>query len=394
MRRVAWCASIIAAVFASGCPLRVVASSGTADVHVHVSFDAGGARGALCRLHNTLLHEQRIADGSGMADFDGVQAGKYGLDCELKGYEPARSEVLVRSGDLDVNVDVRLGLHEIGRVAAHASAITSARLLTRGSPLGKISENLYDLMNSAGGANILTDASGSLVGVSLEGRDPRMTQYGFDGTRVPEPGALRALDADLLQSAQTDDAKSEVDFYTLAPTTFPEYTYRQTLGGFGAQTTQAGVRGSIGSVGFVVQGKVRGQRSALDNATYLDSSGLRYRHAGAFHGDGLLAKISAPLNDNFTFTAETLIRRSTTLPIDAFFAGSLPSGAGPGNTVAFSSSLTKVQLEGEIGRWQTKFNATTIRTNQLFDYSNRVVDCSRCRCRRCTTSGSTSSMRR
>jgi len=128
--------------------------------------------------------------------------------------------VTVREDDAEVNVDVGMRLVVIGRIQARLPATTS-HILTRASPLGKLSQNLYELMNKTGGANVLTDASGSLVGISLEGRDPRMTEYGFDGTRIPEPGALRALDADLLASAQLDDAKSEADFYTLAPTTYP-----------------------------------------------------------------------------------------------------------------------------------------------------------------------------
>jgi hypothetical protein len=350
------------------------ASAGTStDVYVHVSHDAHRLGGAVCRLRSVLQHVQRIVDRDGTAKFQNVVAGKYSVECELSGFDVARSDVFVHEDDVELHVEVRLHLHEIGRVSAREPAATTTRILTRGSPLGKLSQNLYDLMNSVGGANILTDASGSLVGISLEGRDPRLTQYSFDGSRIPEPGALRALDADLLQSSRLDDGKSEVDFYTLAPTTFPEYTLRQAVGGFGSGATQLSVRGSVGSVGYVLQGKVRTQDSALNNATYVDTSGLRYKHIGALHGDGLLAKLSAPVSKTFTLTAETLLRGSTTLPIDTFFAGPLPSGAGPGNVLTSLSAFTKAELEGDIGRWHASFNATTIRTSEDFDYRNRIV---------------------
>ena len=370
--RVKWCVPVAALAVVFGCASAACAT-GSADVFVHVAYNAGHMRGALCRLRNPLLHVQQITDRDGDAKFGNVAAGKYQVECELKGFDSARSDVFVHDADAELHVEVRLQLHEIGRTVARGPAATTARMATRATPLGKLSQDLYAALNSIGGANVLTDSSGSLVGVSLEGRDPRMTQYGFDGSRIPEPGALRAFDADLLQAAQLDDGKSEVDFYTLGPTTFPEYTLRKTVGGFGAGATQLGVRGSFGSVGYVLQGKVRGQRSALDNATYLDTSGLTYKHTGTFQGDGLLAKVSAPLDKNFTLTVETLLRGSTTLPIDTFFAGPLPSGSGPGNVVRSSSALTKAQLEGEIGHWQAKFNATTIRTKQEFDYQNRIV---------------------
>jgi hypothetical protein len=361
---------VIAAVLGTA---QSASASSSAAVSVHVSYDRTALPGVLCRLRNALFHDQRIADREGNLKFDGVSAGKYRVECTLQGYRSAQSDVAVRDDDVEIHVDVRLQLQQIGRVQSRGSAASTSRILTRAAPLGKLSQNLYEMVNSIGGANVITDASGSLVGISLEGRDPRMTQYGFDGTRIPEPGALRALDADLLQSAQVDDAKSEADFYTLAPTTYPEYTVRQMFGGFGAASTQAGVRGSAGAVGYVVQGKFRAQRSALDGAVYQDTSGLTYRHAGTFGGDGLLAKLSAPVNNNFTLTVETLVRQSTTSPIDAFYDGPVPSGSGPGNSVTASSALTKAQLEGELGRWQVKLNATSIRTRQTFDYRNRVV---------------------
>ena len=370
--RVSWWS----AAFLAATTVPVLAQSasafGAAAVSVHVSYEKTALRGVLCRLQNAFFHDQRISDAGGDLKFDAVAAGKYVVECSLGGYEPAKSDVTVREDDAEVNVDVGMRLVVIGRIQARLPATTS-HILTRASPLGKLSQNLYELMNKTGGANVLTDASGSLVGISLEGRDPRMTEYGFDGTRIPEPGALRALDADLLASAQLDDAKSEADFYTLAPTTYPEYTARQLFGGFGADATQIGLRGSAGSLGYVLQTKFREQRSALDGAVYTDTSGLTYRHAGAFHGDGLLAKLSAPVGDNFTVTVEGLLRQSTTLPIDTFYDGPLPSGSGPGNSVASSSALTKAQVEGELGHWQIKLNATAIRTNQTFDYLDRVV---------------------
>jgi hypothetical protein len=359
-------------VFAMVLGAAQAAQAANTAVSVRVSYHAAGMSGAVCKLRNPFFHDQRMTDKAGEVTFEGIAAGAYTVDCTLAGYEPATAEIVVRDEDAAVHVDVPLRLHEIGRVQAR-TPVTTTRTVTRATPLGKLSRNLYDALNSIGGANVLTDSSGSLVGISLEGRDPRMTQYAFDGSRIPEPGALRALDADLLQSVQVDDTKSEADFYTLAPTTYPEYTVRQTVGGFGARTTQAGVRGSIGSLGYVLQGKFRGQDSALNDAVYRDTSGLTYRHTGTFSGDGLLAKLSAPVNQNFTLTVETLLRRSTTLPIDPYYDGPLPSGSGPGNTASSSSALTKAQLDGELGRWQVKLNATAIRTQQSLDYRNRVV---------------------
>jgi hypothetical protein len=370
--RVAWCAWFLTLAVACASPLPASASAQT-KVVVHVISDGADVRQATCRLHSALRHELRISDIAGIAEFGSVDPGKYFLQCELGGFDPATAAVQVRDDDAEVRVDVRMRRHEIGRVTARPPAVTTVRIVSRSTPLGKVSTSLYDAMNRLGGANVLTDSGGSLLGVSLEGRDPRLTQYTFDGARIPEPGALRAIDADLLQSAQLDDAKSEVDFYTLAPTSYPEYTLRETAGGFGARSSQLGVRGTAGAIGYVLQGTVRTQGTPLSNATYLDTSGLTYKHFGALHADGVLAKVSAPLNQSFTVTAETLLRTSTMLPVDTYFIGPLPSGAGPGNMVLASSALTKVQLEGEIGRWQTKFNATTIRTRQTFDYRDRIV---------------------
>jgi len=362
-------------IFAAAALIAPSAASAAASekVVVHVTVDGAAVRGAMCRLRSPLRHELRISDASGIAEFAAIDPGKYTVQCDVAGFDIATADLQVRDDDSEVRVELRLRRHEIGRVAARPPPVTTVRIVSRAAPLGKISVNLYDAMNRLGGANVLTDAGGSLLGVSLEGRDPRLTQYTFDGARIPEPGALRALDADLLQSAQLDDAKTEVDFYTLGPTSYPEYTLRETAGGFGAGSTQLGVRGTSGSIGYVLQGTARTQRSPLTNATYLDTSGLTYKHSGALHADGLLAKVSAPLGERFTITAETLVRGTTMLPVDVYFDGPLPSGAGPGNVVRSSSALSKVQIEGEIARWQTKFNATTIRTRQSSDYRDRVV---------------------
>jgi hypothetical protein len=364
-----WIAIVAAALYAPSAAYAAL----SAKIVVHVTADGADVRQATCRLRSIARRELRISDASGIAEFAGLDPGKYAVQCDVAGFEAATADIEVRNEDAEVRVELRLRRHEIGRVSARPPPVTTVRIVSRAAPLGKISTDLYEAMNRLGGANVLTDAGGSLLGVSLEGRDPRLTQYTFDGARIPEPGALRALDADLLQSAQLDDARTEVDFYTLGPTSYPEYTLRETAGGFGAASTQFGIRGTSGSVGYVVQGTARAQGSPLSNATYLDTSGLTYKHSGALHADGILAKMSAPLNEKFTVTAETLVRGSTMLPVDAYFDGPLPSGAGPGNVVRSSSALSKVQLEGEIGRWQTKVNATAIRTRQMSDYRNRVV---------------------
>ena len=268
-----------------------------------------------------------------------------------------------------------LELPRIGQTHAAAPAVSAAApvIVSRNAPLGRISGSLYDALNSLGGAQIVVGSSGELTGISLEGKDPRLTQYSFDGSRLSDPAAIRAIPDDVLQSVSVDDGRGQIDLYTLAPTAYPEYWARQRLGGFGGNALQLGARGAIGSAGFVVQVSESGVRSPLDGSRYRDLSGLDYVHEGWARGATLLAKTAFPIGPMLTATVESLRGDTTGRPIDATLFGAVASGLGPGNWTAGRSSVDRLEIEGDANQWHVRGDAGVYGTHDIVDDSDRIV---------------------
>src|ERR1700735_2363054 len=108
-----WSAGIAAIVFVV-LAWQVSAATSPA-VIVHVAYEGAPQRGALCRLHTLFVHDQRLSDGGGDVTFEGVAPGKYLLECALAGYQTAKTDVVVRDADVELHVEIRLQLQEIGR---------------------------------------------------------------------------------------------------------------------------------------------------------------------------------------------------------------------------------------------------------------------------------------
>jgi hypothetical protein len=351
------------------------AASGIAELVVKVSFDGRTVTQGTCRLTNPVVRRQARIDAEGESRFESVESGRYLLECNAQDARRGTREVRIDEDATTITVPLVLELPRIGQTHAAAPAVSAAApvIVSRNAPLGRISGSLYDALNSLGGAQIFVGSSGELTGISLEGKDPRLTQYSFDGSRLSDPAAIRAIPDDVLQSVSVDDGRGQVDLYTLAPTAYPEYWARQRLGGFGGNALQLGARGAIGSAGFVVQASESGVRSPLDGSRYRDLSGLDYVHEGWARGATLLAKTAFPIGPMLTATVESLRGDTTGRPIDATLFGAVASGLGPGNWTAGRSSVDRLEIEGDANQWHVRGDAGVYGTHDIVDDSDRIV---------------------
>ena len=351
------------------------AASGTADIVVRVSSGGHMVTKASCRLVNPVVRRQVLIGNDGEGRFEGVEAGTYDLECTSPDFGRGSTSVRVEADATTIAVSLALELPRIGETHAKdpARSVADPVIVSRATPLGKMSRSLYDALASLGGAQLVIGSAGDLTGVSLEGRDPRLTEYSFDGARLSEPGALRAIPEDALQSISVDDGRRQVELYTLAPTAYPEYWARQRLGGFGNSSLQVGARGAVGSTGYVIQASQSGARNPLDGSRYRDLSGLDYQHEGWARGASILAKAVFPVGPMLTATVETLRGNTSNRPIDATLSSGLPDGIGPGNMTTARSSVNRVEIEGDSKQWHFRGDAGVYGTQDITDDSRRIV---------------------
>lgn len=350
-------------------------ADGTAQLVVTVTANGRAVSQGVCRLTNPVVRRQVRTDGDGRSIFDGLDPGAYHVECN--GPDALRGATEVRIGEEATKVSLAIVLQAVRigetrsappRVSAGAPVVVS-----RNAPLGRLSGSLYDALDRLGGAQVVVGANGELTGISLEGKDPRLTQYAFDGARLSDPAAIRAIPDDVLQSIAVDDGRGQVDLYTLAPTAYPEYWARQRIGGFGNGALQFGARGAIGSAGFVVQASQSDARSPLDGSRYTDLSGLDYVHEGWARGANLLAKVAVPVGPSFTVTVESLRGDRASRPIDATILADVPSGTGPGAWTAGRSAVDRIEIEGDADRWHLRGDAGFYGTHDLTDDATRVL---------------------
>lgn len=349
------------------------AEASTGDIYVTVVAEKTQIVDAVVILRGTATTLDDRTSHDGVAHFRSVPPGAYDIIVRHPGYEEGKGRIELRAIDAEIRVTVVLPLKIIGSVRSTGNVSVTERVEQARSPLGSISSNLYDMLNRIGGANVMTAPDGALLGVSLEGKDPALTGYGFDGGVLSTPAALEAIDPDLLNSARIDEDRDQVDFYTLSPTVQREYEIRQVVGGFAARNTRLSATGTIGQTGYVIESVARGRASALDNATYLDTSGFTYRHDGFYKGGAALTKVAFPLGETYEVEAENLSAASRAAPLETTLIGDIPDGLGPNNWTNKTSNLSQVKVRGVSGRWHISSVGTAITTQTAQDFRNRFI---------------------
>ncbi len=302
----------------------------------------------------------RGTDRSGTATFVDVPGSAYRLVVRAAGFQTATEQIDV-AGDRITRLTVHLAraLQQIGNVTARSSTSVAYETLSSRSPAVKMSKSLIDALGSLSGVEVLRGSDGIASGISLRGKDPSLTSYGFDGHQLANPLAGRVLDPDLLQSAQVDQSNDAVNFNLLQPTTQPTYGAVLTAGGFGLSKLDATAQGHVGALGYALQHIDRNLLSSLNGSVYDDTSGLSYRHDGFFHNLTDLAGLTAPLGSTWNLSVTAMRGRRLDQPVPAYFSGAVPFGIGPGNshvgvaqnviataTATYPAALVSIALSG------------------------------------------------
>jgi hypothetical protein len=308
------------------------AQSGGADIKIDV-VDGGGApvSGAhLFLIGGSIESNQATAtDSKGLGEFQGVADGEYRLTVKKNGFSSATQVFDVAGLDIGAKV-VLLSLPTIASVKASASTVSISTESTRKELAFKISKSLYDAIDQLGAARVQVGLDGQPLGVSIGGQDISNTTYSENGVVVSNPIASHAFDPDLLSGAVVDQDSDQVNLLFLSPTSDWHLRDTQTLGGFAYSTNKAETSGTSGNLGYALVGVNRNAQSALNGATYLDSSGLTYEHEGTLAARSYMGALSLQANSDVAITVRGVLGNRDEIPLPAYYDGAAPYGYGPG----------------------------------------------------------------
>lgn len=311
-------------------------------------------------------------DRAGRARFEGLTSGFYSVHVLARGYVHTSDTVEINARYSEMTLAFRLSPYKtIASIPVHASLVS--HVLSRTKGLGRLSVSLADMLNRFGDARVAVSADGSLVGVSLQGKDPSLTSQNFNGIALQNAADLQALAPDLLSAAQTNDQKNEVLLQTISSAPIPVYDFSGTVNGFAGVENKAQVQDTSGQVGFAAVLDQHHQDSALNGATYLDTSGLTYTHYGGYSSVSGLVHISLPVGDDWTGSFDVMRRRATEIPIPTYLTGSEPTGFGLGNVELIGTTAESVKLSGAAGDWMLYGGLSRFSRSDYQDYSHRYV---------------------
>jgi hypothetical protein len=315
-----------------------------------------------------------LSDARGNGIFPQVPVGSFRIIVERKGSDNVSTTAEV-SADGRTIVQVRLATlpRILGVVRAHSSASAYVVRLAEDSPFRILSGDLFSALDMAGGVHVFTGVDDQPSGASIRGQDPSTTTYQIDGLRLGGITAMQAYGADLLTSSEANLSRDQISLSLAGPTTHVTYTADELIGGFGAARGKWLVQDTAGAVGFVGAHIDRDAESALNGATYLDTSGLSYRHVGTLHATNNYAKLVAPLGANTRVTFSALFTQQATHPISAYYSGPLPAGIGPGRVVSADSVTLSAGVSAAAGPWFVSLHLGRSNAHSVDDESERVL---------------------
>jgi Carboxypeptidase regulatory-like domain len=366
--------AVLALVLLVESPLQAAVAAGGAAVSVSVKGVDGaaiaGAKGMLKPNDGVIL--KCTSDSNGACTFSDVPPGFYRLRVAGNGYEDAERGFEIQTGSAQISIAVHLSkLLTIARIESKIDPASAVYLPNAG--FGRIFVSLADQMNALGNANVQV-SNGSLVGASLEGRDPSLTSTSFNGIAVQSAAALEAIDMDALAKARTDDQNIALELSTLGPAPFPVYEAQGTAGGNSMLKTKLIAQGTDGRVGFALAVVDHSEGNALSGQTFADTSGFTYAHQSTFRGRTFDARLDVPLSQTWTLRAEFLPRFATSNALSAMKAGPIPVGYGPyDNPETTHGSVSTLGLTGSIQDWSVNASVTAFHSSELDDFSNNYA---------------------
>jgi hypothetical protein len=310
------------------------------------------------------------ATDRGQAMLSGVEDGAYRLIVQAHGYQPFRTTVdVVRGKRTLVVIELLPALATIGRVSAHSSVLHE--VFDVGSSR-KISPTLVDALNRF--ADVSTTGNMEFgLSTSLRNGDPAATNYSINGVPLASAGAGLSINTDLLAGISVNQDRDTVDFNYLAPTVAPRFSTAVEEGGFGTSLVRSSLQATTGVVGIAAVHSVRGANSALNGQTYLDASGLSYRHVGAAVSVGNYAKLAVPIGNWYASTA-IADSRAVSNPIPTYYDGILPAGDGPGSLSTTHSQNVVSTVNGLFGTTALSVGLSSFTLETRDDQSKRFVD--------------------
>jgi hypothetical protein len=306
----------------------------------------------------------------GKSVLTGIDEGAYRLIVQAHGYQAFRTAVDVLRGKRTlVVIELLPALATIGRVSAHASVLHESLdvKLSR-----KISPTLVDALNRFADVSA-TSNMGLGISASLRNGDPSATNYAINGVPLAGAGAGLSINTDLLAGISVNQDLDTVDFNYLAPTLAPRFSATLEEGGFGTSLVKSSVQTTTGIVGIAAAHAVRGANSVLNGETYLDASGLSYRHVGAAVSVGNYAKVAVPVG-NWNASVAMADSRAVSNPIPTYYDGALPAGDGPGSASTTHALNVVSTMNGLLGTTALSVGFSSFDLETRDDQSKRFVD--------------------
>ena len=289
-----------------------------------------------------------ITDAQGAAYADRLGPGLYRIKVTHAGYVTYRGDVNIEADvSATLGVTLRRSLKTIASVDT-SSGVVSHQTLNASGPLAKVSPTIVDAMNQLVGVQVAPGPNGVGLSASLGGQDPSLTSYSIDGSPIGN-GAALAINSDLLSSAQFLNDSDAVNLSFLSPSIYPQYNADATVGNYGSSLIKSTAQGMIGELGFAIAHTIRGADSALNGETYLDQSGLDYRHVGALVTTGNMIKLTGVVSD-WNISGFSTWSGANSSPLPVYYGGSLPAGFGPNIRSMSSSSNQLFTANGIVGK--------------------------------------------
>lgn len=370
------CCALIAAMPFGAAAARLPSSSsdGEAVVRVRSAVDARPVAGARIFLigGSTATNDIGITDARGIARFRAVLEGAYRLVVRCPSYGQAVYTMQVDARRTTfVDLSLVPNLKVIASTRAHATFSQRFETLRAGDSAAVLSKSLLDAMAFLPGVSVQNDPySGASNGISIDGKDPSLTGYAFNGVSIADPIASHAIDPDLLEGVQVDQARDTLNLLLLNPSESPAYGATATLGSDDLLDGKAQYSGTSGATGIALVATRRHVDSALNGLTYTDSSGQRYAHYGWLDGQSYYGVLRAPIGEDLVGTARFIAGSTLGQPLPAFYSGDVPYGYGAGLA---QSSQGAVEAVADLSATLPSALAELSVSNLVDDYDERQL---------------------
>lgn len=323
----------------------------------------------------------RAATGlDGVVPFDGATAGDYEVVVRRDGYEEqVLKHVLVPPDGAELDVALQPSprrpprwLRQIGTVKAKSRSQASASNVTQDTPESLLASTPVNAAATLPDVSVQHTPSGETV--SVFGHPAVQTTVTVDGVPVSTfgtPSNVQPFSLDLFQSVQIDRRSAfgspggNVDFTTRNPALDWIGTLDAVAGSFRNDGQSVTASGTSGRLGVSFTAARRDESQLLNRLTFLDTSGLNYRHDAMVQTTGDALKLRYPFSqDHIAYMSFVSLASSAPL-VCVQFTGVVPCGYGPHNFE--NSALSSFQIKDTMASGRLEGSATFFRNASKID---------------------------